>query len=349
QWIKKGFTYRTGPGETEMIINIRNNAPGGGGNDWAIDDIGVATCSPTLVMNPATPTVNVCYGDGQSLSAEVISYYDNFTHYIWERSLDNGVTWDLTSFTGVATPTNTGTEYAYTATGPSLIGDSTTHNNQYRLRVASSATNLADVDCSFRATRTIQVLVHNCLYVLKTKVLNFSGTLQHSSGVLNWVTSNEEPGVSYTIEKSVDGTKYRAIGSVNGKAANGFGSNYQFTDPVTLTAPTYYRILVTEHGKPQYTKLVLLSPVTVAFDVKNVLSPFDNQLSFDVLAPADGTAKVSILDNFGRVVKTFNQQVYQGLTPVKTSQHGAVANGVYVLKVEYGNALIIKRMVKVNK
>ena len=91
QWVKKGFTYRTGPTETQMIINIRNNAPGGGGNDWAIDDIGVASCSPNLDVNPASPTMNVCYADGASLSAQIRSYFDNYTYYVWERSVDSGV------------------------------------------------------------------------------------------------------------------------------------------------------------------------------------------------------------------------------------------------------------------
>ncbi len=43
QWIQKGFTYLTGPTQTSMIIYVRNNAPGGGGNDWALDDISVAS------------------------------------------------------------------------------------------------------------------------------------------------------------------------------------------------------------------------------------------------------------------------------------------------------------------
>ncbi|HLG38152.1 MAG TPA: hypothetical protein VI461_00740, partial [Chitinophagaceae bacterium] len=45
-WVKKGFIYKTKPGQTFMNVTIRNNAPGGGGNDWAIDDIVIATCLP---------------------------------------------------------------------------------------------------------------------------------------------------------------------------------------------------------------------------------------------------------------------------------------------------------------
>ncbi|MET0298323.1 MAG: T9SS type A sorting domain-containing protein, partial [Flavitalea sp.] len=348
QWIKKGFTYRTGPSETQMVINIRNNAPGGGGNDWAIDDIGVSTCSPTLVLNPATPTVNVCYGDGQSMAAQVVSYYDNFTHWIWERSVDSGTTWATTGFAGNSAPTFNGTEYEYTATGPSIIGDSSTHKSMYRLRVASTTANLADPNCSFRAIRTIQVLVNYCMYVLKTKV-SVNGILENSYGIIDWKSSNEETGVLYTIERSTDGTHYTAVGTVHGKALKGFGEKYRFVDPSQLKAPTYYRIAVKENNTTEYTKVILLSPVAVGFDVKNVLNPFDSQVSFDVIAPAEGSVKVSILDNFGRVVKSFNQSVYKGVTAVKLSNQDVLANGVYALKVEYGNVSVVKRMVKVSQ
>ena len=48
KWVKGSFTFSTGAG-TSVSINIRNNAPGGGGNDFAIDDISLTTC---LVILP---------------------------------------------------------------------------------------------------------------------------------------------------------------------------------------------------------------------------------------------------------------------------------------------------------
>ncbi|RYE20649.1 MAG: T9SS type A sorting domain-containing protein [Sphingobacteriales bacterium] len=348
-WIKKGFTYRTGPAETQMVINIRNNAPGGGGNDWAIDDIGVATCSPSLVMNPAAPVVNVCYGDGQSMSANVVSYYDNFTHWIWEKSVNNGATWVSSGYSGNTTPVYNGSEYEYAAVGPSVIGDSTTHGNLFRLRVASTPSNLADIDCSFRAIRTIQVMVQNCMYVLKTNIVNVSGVLQNSYGLVHWTSTNELPGVQYAIEKSTDGTVFRAIGSVNGKAANGFGEQYSFADPTQLKAAAYYRIAIKENGQIKYSKTILLSPGEISFDIKNLLNPFDTQLSFDVITPDNGNVKISVLDNFGRTIRSHNHTVYKGVTPIKITDHGAISNGIYNLKVEYGNVVLYKRMIKANK
>ncbi|HLX67981.1 MAG TPA: T9SS type A sorting domain-containing protein [Puia sp.] len=48
QWVEGSFTFNSGAG-TSVPISIRNNAPGGGGNDFAIDDITLTTC---LILLP---------------------------------------------------------------------------------------------------------------------------------------------------------------------------------------------------------------------------------------------------------------------------------------------------------
>ena len=60
-WQKRGFIYKTGPTETQFRITIKNNAAGGGGNDWVLDDIKLATCYPNLIMNPSD-TATSCKG-----------------------------------------------------------------------------------------------------------------------------------------------------------------------------------------------------------------------------------------------------------------------------------------------
>jgi hypothetical protein len=48
QWVEGSFTFNSGA-STSVPISIRNNAPGGGGNDFAIDDITLTTC---LILLP---------------------------------------------------------------------------------------------------------------------------------------------------------------------------------------------------------------------------------------------------------------------------------------------------------
>lgn len=43
QWVQKSFTFQNG-NSTTATLDIRNNAPGGGGNDWTLDDITMTQC-----------------------------------------------------------------------------------------------------------------------------------------------------------------------------------------------------------------------------------------------------------------------------------------------------------------
>lgn len=66
QWQTYGFTFETGPGVTEVELSLRNNAPGGIGNDLALDNISFRTCGDSAFILPDTPA-NICE-DGEPLA-----------------------------------------------------------------------------------------------------------------------------------------------------------------------------------------------------------------------------------------------------------------------------------------
>lgn len=51
QWLKQGFTFTTGPNQTSVKLTLRNNAPGGIGNDLALDNISFRPCGPSAFAN----------------------------------------------------------------------------------------------------------------------------------------------------------------------------------------------------------------------------------------------------------------------------------------------------------
>src|SRR5690606_9362226 len=57
-WQNIGFTFRTDNNST-ATFSIRNNNPGGQGNDWVIDDIFVGICEPLVAVVPG----KACIGD----------------------------------------------------------------------------------------------------------------------------------------------------------------------------------------------------------------------------------------------------------------------------------------------
>ncbi len=50
-WHTYGFTFTSGTGQSALKLTLRNNAPGGGGNDLAIDNIGFRACGPDVSIN----------------------------------------------------------------------------------------------------------------------------------------------------------------------------------------------------------------------------------------------------------------------------------------------------------
>ncbi|WP_336517647.1 T9SS type A sorting domain-containing protein [Pollutibacter soli] len=49
-WVQKSFTFSLGS-LTSANITIKNNAPGGGGNDWTLDDITISSCIALLPVS----------------------------------------------------------------------------------------------------------------------------------------------------------------------------------------------------------------------------------------------------------------------------------------------------------
>ncbi|RYY55012.1 MAG: hypothetical protein EOO05_19795, partial [Chitinophagaceae bacterium] len=152
QWVKKGFIFRTRPGQTSFTVTIRNNAPGGGGNDWAIDDIGVATCMPSMQYSPSL-TPSVCRGNALTITDTVRSFFPNYTYHRWQRSTDGGASWfDIGSILGPATTIFNGLLYQYvsTYTVPPANTTPANSNDKYRVLVGTSILNLLNLGC--RAT-----------------------------------------------------------------------------------------------------------------------------------------------------------------------------------------------------
>ena len=58
-WNKFGFTFTTEVGQTEIKLSLRNNAPGGNGNDLALDNISFQPCGPNAFIS-TDQTIFLC-------------------------------------------------------------------------------------------------------------------------------------------------------------------------------------------------------------------------------------------------------------------------------------------------
>ncbi len=351
QWVKKGFTFLTGAAQTSLTLKYFNNAPGGGGNDWALDDISVSTCSPTMVYTPSENPV-VCDSNILTLTDTVRYFFNNFVYYKWQRSTDGGATWfDVTAAMGPVVPYWNGTEWEYVSSYTIPPPDTQPGNNgdRYRLVTSTTLSNLSDPNCSFTDEGSIVTInVIDCGIGLSTQLLSFNGYVSNNNAVLTWTTATETESLLFDIEKSTDGSAFSIIATINSR--NNYTSEenfYSFTDPSMLTGKTFYRIKMRNiSGESSYSRTILLAALTDSFFFISVINPFSSTLAFEVATDQCGTADATLIDQSGRTVNKRTFAMAAGINRLVITNTGQLGSGIYFLRLQSGAAIIQKRVIK---
>lgn len=352
QWLKRGFVYLTDSTQTSFTLTLRNNAPGGGGNDWALDDIAVSTCLPNMKYSPSL-NPDVCRLNALTIYDTITSYFDNYVYYKWQRSTD-GVNWtDVTGPLGPATPTNTGSGFQYVTsyTVPPALTDTSNNGDMYRVVVATTSSNLSSASCLFTDGVSIITLnVLSCGIPLDVNILSFSGRVANDHAALTWSTTKEEGEVTYTVEKSLDGANFTPIALINGLKNNTSVINtYNFTDPSLLSSKAYYRILLTEASNhKKYSRTIQLGNSLYEFEITSLINPFTDRLSFTLTSPGSEKVDVSLTDMLGKVIRHTTALVNEGSNMLEIAGTQQMLPGMYILQVSAGDKTLVRKVVKKN-
>lgn len=345
QWVKKGFTYLTGPAQTSFTLKFFNNAPGGGGNDWALDDISVATCSPNLAFTPSNnPTI--CVGNTVDLGAWVRSYFNNYIYYKWQKSIDDGLTWVDAGAVGTGSPVWNGSNWEYFTAYPTFVSTSADSGTKFRVVVASTVANISNPSCSFADVASILTLnVIDCGWPLNTDIISFTAKPEGNLTQFKWNTSREEEPVQYEIEKSLDGSNFTIVASVKGHNNNADVNYYSWTDP-SQNQTTYYRIRLKSSHRQKISRIIKLIP-----DVKNVEinipNPFSNKLVAQINAIQSQLAYLHLIDNSGKIVCSHQFTLMNGTNMLQINDTENLPQGLYTLQIQLStNKIISKKIIK---
>ena len=147
-WKQYGLFFTTPVNTNTVIIRLTNTAPGGCGNDLALDDITFRPCGPTVTSSVANTTqtmADLCVGSvtNVSLIANIGSGYIAPAAQ-WQESINNGISW--TDIAGA-----TSLNYLFTKTA---IG-----TYKYRLSVAEG-TNIAISNCRV-VSNPVTIVIHD--------------------------------------------------------------------------------------------------------------------------------------------------------------------------------------------
>ncbi|WP_298531829.1 T9SS type B sorting domain-containing protein [uncultured Algibacter sp.] len=135
-WQNFGLVFQTEPGQTSVILKMRNNAPGGCGNDLAIDDIAFKSCGDSILIEDVSNTNTVSLCENELPYATTLTATPDFSifsshFYQWQDSPD-GINW-----TDIAGETS----HSYTT---SSINNTTF----YRVKVAEDVVNVNNNSCN---------------------------------------------------------------------------------------------------------------------------------------------------------------------------------------------------------
>jgi gliding motility-associated-like protein len=215
-WQQFGFFFMTPANTTDIVLRIFNNAPGGCGNDLALDDITFRPCGPQLtsMINGSPNPVTICEGTARSFTftCAVSAGYNN-PSFQWQQSKD-GIVWtDIPAAT-----TTTHVQSFLTTTAP---GD-----YMYRLS-AAEAGNMNSLQCRIVskplvikvAANPVTTAVSNSPVCEKSSLLliGTGGTEYQWSGVNNFSSAGasvsvnnvqpEQAGKYYVQVTNSDGCK----------------------------------------------------------------------------------------------------------------------------------------------
>lgn len=346
QWIKKGFTFLTGPSQNSFTVKFFNNAPGGGGNDWALDDISVATCSPNLAFTP-TNNPTVCNGNVVNIGSYVRSYFNNYVYYKWQKSVDNGLTFADAGVSGTGTPTWNGSAYEYFTAYPTFVATKADSGTKFRVVVASTSSNINSTTCAFSDVVSVLTLnIIDCGTPLQTDIISFSGKVVNNTTQLNWTTANENSNSQYIIERSNDGNGFVQVGSVNGiNTGNNIGY-YNWSELYDNTKTWYYRIKLINQGNQKYSRTIKISPTSDPVVLSNIINPFKDKLVADVTVSDAQVVYLQLIDNFGKLVRRQQFALAGGINHLSFNDTEPLSNGIYILQLVTPTTTVSRKVMK---
>lgn len=212
-WRNFYIDFKSDPTSSDVDVVLINNAPGGIGNDLAIDDISFSPCGPATSVSTSLDVFNkgVCDNSlGFQLQAQISAGTYATPNYIWQKSTDAGKTWvDLT----VAT------------TNPSVnIGAGTYQNNDLYRFIIGESSNINSANCRVYSSN-FKAIVFGYPSAPTGKIFNFcqystGNSVSISGKEILWYTSatgGTPDAQSPVIDTSVVGSKdYWVTETVNG-------------------------------------------------------------------------------------------------------------------------------------
>ncbi|MGZ3850319.1 MAG: PQQ-dependent sugar dehydrogenase [Flavisolibacter sp.] len=171
--------------------------------------------------------------------------------------------------------------------------------------------------------------------ILPLKLLSFTGALEEKGSMLQWETSNEINTDYFSVERSLDGRNFTAIGRVDAKGGNA-KQQYTYLDMDALSQPAnvlYYRLkMYDQNGSYAYSKIITVTLESASGMVSVYPNPMHEVLKIKVSLLQGDNVQVHVTDINGRTVYEHARFLGTGTTELQIQTKGWAAQ-MYSVRV----------------
>lgn len=182
--------------------------------------------------------------------------------------------------------------------------------------------------------------------ILPVELLSFGAVALDNQQVrVTWSTASEENNAYFTVERSVDGKTWSAIGIVPGGGNSNQIESYEFMDEKPIFGRQFYRITQTDvDGKSQTFRVVGVTLTAAALEV-NSYKVYPNPSSGQVKVFSENAnleqAEITIINQQGQEMMSF-ENVNGRLFEVDLSH---LPKGLYLIRIKNNHQLVSKKLV----
>jgi len=174
--------------------------------------------------------------------------------------------------------------------------------------------------------------------ILPVKFSGFNLYNGNKNNIISFTTASETNNDYFTIERSVDGITYEAIGEIKGAGNSSKELSYEFTDEKPLTGLNYYRIKQTDYdGKYSYSEV---RSVRFTDGASVTVSPRTTEGRVDITTDMEDY-NVEVYTAAGAQVKAFT-----GMNADQSISIEDLKAGIYFLRVSSTTASETVRVIK---
>lgn len=171
--------------------------------------------------------------------------------------------------------------------------------------------------------------------VLPVRLVDFTAKSVSASTVqLNWTVTDEVNLQDYQVQRSVNGTSWESIATVNPKNTAGLKLDYSQLDKQPYSGTSYYRLQMTDtKGKITYSTIRKVDLVAALNGRLIHPNPFVNSFSVDVQLVNGGDVELRILDYSGKLLQSRVYKAKAGANSFVIDGLGNLPKGYYLAEL----------------